>query len=196
MAVGTYSLCTLKEIKSFYTQTGGKSPHIGYPETDELIEDIIDSISVLFESYCDRQFLTRERTEYYDGKGSKFLFPTYSPITSVSGVWDDSDWAWDTSSLVASTDYMIKNNTTIVLKDSTFGDYDQNVKIIYTAGYATVPEDVRLACIEEVTRTYKNRKGVDVLAKTAADGSVTRYAKDLMPSTIRVLNTYRRLSIQ
>jgi hypothetical protein len=196
MSVATYSLCTLKEVKQYYTQTAGKSPHTGYSEDDELIEDLIDSMSVLFESYCDRQFLTRERTEYYDGEGSKFLFLDYTPVTSVSGIWNSTTWSWDDTNLISSDDYMVKSGHTIVLKSTVFTKYDQNIKIIYTAGYTTVPEDIRLACVEEVTRSHKNRKGVDVLAKTAADGSVTRYAKDLMPSTIRVLNTYRRLSVQ
>ena len=191
MAVGTYSLCTLKEVKQFYFSTGGKSPHIGTPEQDKLLEDIIDSMSVLFETYCDTQFLTRERTEYYDGDGSKFLFPAYSPITSVSGIWQSSDWDWDSGNLVSSDDYMIKNDNTIVLKSSTFGDYDQNIKIIYTAGYTAIPVDVKLACIEEIIRTYKNRKDIDVLSKTDPLGSTTRYTKDLMPSTIRILDKYR-----
>ena len=196
MPTATYSLCSLKEVKQYYFSTGGKSPHTGKPEDDALLEDLIDSMSVLFETYCDTQFLTRERTEYYDGHGSKFLFPTYSPITSVSGIWDDSDWDWGSADLIDSDDYMIKNTNTIVLKSTVFGNHDQNIKIIYTAGHSSTPEDVKLACIEEVSRSHKNRKGVDVLAKTAADGSVTRYAKDLLPSTIRVLNKYRHRAIQ
>lgn len=196
MAVGTYALCSLKEVKNYYVRSGGKSPHVGTDEDDKLFESIIDSMSAIFETECDTQFKSREYTEYHDGNGGKFLFPAHNPITVVSGIWDSTDWDWDATTLIDADDYMIKNENTIVLKASTFTEDDQNIKIILAAGYAAVPDDVNLACIEEVSRAYKNRKGVDVLAKTASDGSVTRYNKDLMPSTLRILKKYRNRTIQ
>lgn len=187
MPVGTYALCNLEEVKDYYGLRGAK------PEEDEQYEKLIDHFTTIFETYCDREFKSREHTEYHDGNGTRFLYPDQYPITSVSGIWSSTNWDWDDDTLIDSDTYAIKNTNCIVRKSSVFTKYDnQNIKIIYTAGYSSIPEDLKLACIEEVVRAYKNRKGVDVLAKTAADGSITRYTKDLMPSTLRILDTYKR----
>jgi hypothetical protein len=195
MSVGTYSLCSLEDVRAFLTQSAGKSQHTGYSEADSLVEDLIDRVSTAFETYCDREFLSRERTEYYDGTGTRYLFPNYYPITSVSGIWDSTTWGWDSSNLISSDDYKIKNLNTIVLKSTVFSKDDQNIKITYTAGYGTVPNDLKQACVEEVSRAYKNRKNIDVVDRAAVDGSSTRYIKELLPTTIVVLNRYLRQGI-
>lgn len=186
MPVSTYSLCTLDEVLNYMQTPKDKADD----DMNKQLESLIDQLSEVFEGYCDRDFLSRTYTEYLDGTGTYYLHPKHYPITSVSGIYDDSGWAWAESTLISGANYRIKDDNCIVY-NSYWGAYDQNIKIVYTAGYSTVPVDVKLACIEEVVRKWKNRNAVDVLAITASDGSVTRYEKDLMPSTKQTLDRYR-----
>jgi hypothetical protein len=191
MPVGTYVLCNLDEVKQYYGMTGASSGE------DLLLEDLIDQFTEIFEVYCNRKFKSREFTEYHDGNGTRHLTPDQYPIITISGIWSSTNWDWDSDTLIDSDTYTIKNTRSIIMKSIIFPKWDNlNVKIIYTAGYSSIPEDLKLSCIEEVIRAYKNRKGVDVLAKTAPDGSITRYTKDLMPTTLRVLNSYKKLRVQ
>lgn len=187
MPTGTYALVTLDNVLEYMQMPKDKADD----DMNKQLEVLIDQTTELFEGYCDRKFLSRTYTEYLDGTGTYNLFTKHYPITSISGIYDNSSWEWTDSDLISGTNYRIKNDNCVIC-NTTWGEYDQNIKIIYTAGYATVPEDLKLACIEEVVRKWKNRNTVDVLAISAADGSVTRYEKDLMPSTKQVLDRYRK----
>lgn len=190
MAVGTYALTTLSGVKDYMGGLDGET------DVDSLIESLIDQTSAIFETYIDKNILSREYTEYYDGGDGVHIFPKQYPITIISGIWDDIDWVWADTTLVASTDYRIHNNNKyIVFKTTTLFDYDQNVKLIYTAGYTTIPEDIELCCIKEVARSYKHRRDVDVISSTLADGSVNYVAKSLLPNTKMILNKYKRISL-
>lgn len=190
MATAEYSLTSLDLVKYFMGMTGTDS------ESDDLLENLIDRVSTLFESYCDRNILSREYNEVYDGRGSNKLYTNQYPITSVSGIWDDYDWTWDSGTEVDSDYYRIyEGGRYITFRDTYLYDYQQNVKIIYTAGYATVPSDIQHACITEVARSYKNKNQVDITSKTLADGSVSYSAKSFLPLTLTTLNVYKRISI-
>lgn len=187
MAVNEYSLITLDEVKKFIGMEGGTS------DTDDLLEDLINRVSALFESYIDRSILVRDYTEYSDGKGLSVLFPHQYPVTTISGIWDDYDWEWNDDDLIDSDNYRIVEDSYIVFKTVTLSNYSQNIKIIYTAGYTTTPLDLVQSCITEVSRMYKNKNQVDVTAITLSDGTVSFSSKDLLPLTITTLNKYKRL---
>lgn len=191
MAINEYSFISLDEIKNFIGMTGSVS------DTDDLLKDLINRVSILFESYMNENVLSRVYTEYFDGKGAMVLFPNHYPITTVSGIWDDYDWDWETGDLIDADDYRIVDEQYITLKRSVsvLGDYKQNIKITYTAGYTTVPDDLKQACITEVSRMYKNRNQVDVTSKTLSDGSVSFFDKDFLPLTITTLNKYKKIGV-
>lgn len=191
MAINEYSLITLDEVKNFIGMTGSTT------ETDNLLEDLINRTSILFESYINEKILSRVYTEYFDGKGAMVLFPKHSPITVITSIYDDYDWDWETDDLIDADDYRIVDDRYITLKSSVsvLGDYKQNIKITYTAGYSTVPDDLKQACITEVSRMYKNRNQVDVTSKTLSDGSVSFFDKDFLPLTITTLNKYKKIGV-
>ena len=189
MAVGEFSLITLDNIKKFMGATGSTS------DGDDLLEDLINRVSTLFESYMNRNILLRSYTEYHNGNGAMVLFPKQPKITTVSGIWDDYDWDYLDDDLIDSDNYRIVDENYIVFKNISLNNYTQNIKIIYTAGYSTVPDDLIQACIEEVSRLYKNRNQIDVLSKTLSDGSVSFVSKGFLPKTTIMLNKYKRVSV-
>lgn len=187
MAVNTYSLVSLEEVKNFIGMSGAVA------DTDDLLEDLINRVSIIFESYMNRNILSREYTEYHDGKGSMVLFPKQPEITTVSGIWDDYDWEWTDDDLVDSDNYMVVDEVYVVFKNMSLNNYTQNVKIIYSAGYTSTPDDLVQACITEVARMYKNKNQVDITSKTLSDGTVVFSGKRFLPLTYITLKKYKRL---
>lgn len=179
------ALITLDDVKNFYGITGDK------PEDNDLIEELIARYTDLFESYCNKiSFEVATYTDYLDSDGGYYIFPEQSPITSVSGIYDDTSWVWSGSALSASN-YRIANSNSIV-STIPFTKGRNNIKIIYSAGLNPIPGDLKQALIEEVVRSFKNRKSLDVVSITAADGSISRLSKDLLPTTKSTLDGYKR----
>jgi hypothetical protein len=182
-------LCLVSEVKNYLGITTIDSTE------DALIETLIDGVSKLFEMYCGTVFEATEYTEFYDGDGTSCLFPYNYPITSISGIWDDMSWEWGDNTKIEATNYRIKNSNTIILRDIVFYDYEQNIKIIYTAGYITIPADIKQACVEETARKYKGKEHIDMVSLSFGTESTTKYINDLLPTTKTVLSKYRKISI-
>jgi len=186
MSVSANALTSLDSVKNFYGMTGTKQTD------DDLLEDLIDRITELIQSYCNvTNFKSTKYTEYLDGMGSKYLFVNNIPIVSITSIHDDADWGWNSDDLLDSDDYRSVDNKYIVLKDDFFTLADQNIKIVYTAGYTTIPGDLEQVCIEEVIMKYKHRRDIDVQSKTLDDGTVQYVSKNLMQSSRITLNKYR-----
>lgn len=166
MAVGPNALCTLDDVKNYY---GMETSSV---EIDALIESLIDRVSKQFEMFCDRVFVSTNYIQYYDGNKTSYLFVDQYPITTVSGVWDDTDWVWGSDTQISGTDYRVADDNHIVFNATILTKGDQNVKVAYTAGYATIPYDLVQACVEEVLVKYKRRSNVEIRSKTLPDGSV------------------------
>lgn len=189
MAVDTYALTSLNNVVKFIGQESFNS------DDSDLIENLINRVSTLFEGYTGRNILSRSYTEYSDGGGVSVLFPKQPKITEVTSIHDSYDWEWIDDDLVDAGDYRIVDENYIVLKNTTFNNYIQNVRLVYVAGYSTTPNDVEQATITETARIFKNRLEVDITAQTLADGSVSYTSKELLPQTKLVLNKYKRMTI-
>ena len=185
-----YALITLADVKDFV------GIDVKGSANDAVIVDLIDRVTAGFEKYCDRKFESRTYTERYDGDGSDHLYLKNFPITSVSGIFDDSDWAWAASTELTSTTYRIEDEIGIVRKSGyVFTEGTQNLQATYTGGYseATMPGDLKQACVDEVSRLFTHRRDGDVTVKSTDEESITFAAKNYLPSTLRVLDRYKRI---
>lgn len=187
--VNEYSLISLDEVKKFIGMSGSTS------NTDDLLEDLIDRVSTIFESCMDRNILSRSYTEFHNGNGATVLYPRQPKITTISGIWDDYNWEYTDDDIIDTDNYKVIDETHIVFKNISLNNYTANIKITYTAGYTSTPDDLKQICISEVARIYKNRNQVDILSKSLSDGSVSLYAQDFLPLTLKILNRYRRIVI-
>lgn len=179
-------LCTLAQVKEYNDITATTN--------DTLLTNLITRVSKEIETYCDRIFESASYTEYHNGGGNDKFFTNQYPIITGSGieVWDDIDWEWGSGDLIDSDDYMVTDNLYIQLKSLIFVAGINNVKISYTAGYSTIPTDLTQVCIEEVSRTFKKRKHIEIASKSLPDGSVSYVVESFLPKTITILNHYKR----
>lgn len=191
MSISEFGFVTLDQVKNFMGMSGSDST------TDDLIENLISRVSVLMETFMGRNILSREYTEVHNGGGVYVLFPKQGNITLVTSIHDSYDWDWDDDALIDSDDYRITDSDYITLKGSVspFSNYTNNIQIIYTAGYSSVPLDIAQACITEVSRMYKNKNSVDINSKTLSDGSISFYDKGLLPITLLTLDKYKRRTV-
>src|SRR5262249_6864083 len=60
-------------------------------------------------------------------------------------------------------------------------------RVVYTAGYATVPDDVQEACAQSVAALFWQTKRDPGLAHEAIHGAVTRTVQHGVPESIQVL---------
>lgn len=104
-------------------------------------------------------------TEFQDGAALDHLIAKFRPIVSVTSIHVSQQGIFDASSLVPATDYRIYNSTGIVRLINTAASFVffpglqqqiglsilsvgvQNIRMIYQAGYAEVPADVKMALL-------------------------------------------------
>ena len=192
MSTNQYALTTREAVKQFRLANGEVLKTT--TEINALLDTIIDAVSSKFESYCDRKFKSQDHEEYFDGKNSNVIYPKNYPVTTVTSIYDDSEWSWGSSTLVSSTEYRISNDSnSIVFKNTsgTLGDYVQNVKLNYTGGYATIPYDLEYVCIIEVLRAFDNIKTIGVFSKSEIDTSIALVTEAFLNDTLITLNLYR-----
>jgi len=186
------ALCNVDDVKLYMDLRDSEG---ATDADDDLFEVLINQISKQIETYCNIVFKESTYVEYYDGKGSKELFVDHYPITTISGIWQDSAWDWADSTEISSDLYRSADNNKIILYNSTFAKYTQNIKIIYNAGYNIIPKDLVLVCIKEVSRLFRNRttKGATFRREDTARGSMDSafIVDEFLPENISVLNRYR-----
>jgi len=134
-----YLLTSLTNFKALIKKTDDTS--------DNIINRMIAAASNEIENYTKRKI--RGRTygangipaDYYNGTGSPRLFTKQYPIISVTSLYDDTVRTFDSTTLKASTDYVIWKDDGIIelydnaAKGSTFLKDIGNIKLIYSAGY-------------------------------------------------------------
>lgn len=192
--LNTNAMADLDEVKRYMDITGSTD------DVDDELTALINRVSKSMETYCDRQFYIQEHTEYHRGDGSNTLVTYQYPITSISGIWLSTARTWDSDTLIASTEYY-NTNTWVVRYNNEFTEetYD-NIRIIYSAGLfssvATVPDDLKLACIKEVSRAYRTRsdKGYSSKSSDSAGGvdTISFITAEFTDETKSILGRYRR----
>jgi len=110
---------------------------IDVPDDDTLITRLIKAARIACETYVNLSFITRIVTAtIHNGLGNFNLpyGPVVDPITSIK----------DTDGTVIN-DYNLRD------------EYTGDIEVVYNAGYATLPEDLRTALLCQIAFMYENR---------------------------------------
>ena len=186
----TIALVTTTSMNAYLGITAGS--------TEEGESDLtINAASKFAERYCGRSgFLSTSRTEYYDGDNTDTLYLRAAPISSVTSIHiDDStprDWS-DTDDLIDSDEYLLyEEQGKVVLDGDVYVWGKRNVRVIYTAGYTTVPADLEQAVKELVAFWYKRNKDKLVAIRSVSVGDKsTSYESEMPAAVAMVLNRYK-----
>lgn len=148
-------LTTVSQFKTNFNISSSFSDH------DTLIQNLITQDSKKIAEYCggrkfaSTSYSSADDNSLYDGDGTPILLTRQYPIISVSALYDDADRSFGADTLIDSGDYVIHyTEGKIELDGLVFTKARRNVKVSYTAGYATLPADLVCACEQLVMADY------------------------------------------
>ncbi|MEE9200657.1 MAG: head-tail connector protein [Candidatus Brocadiales bacterium] len=169
------SLTTVANVKEYLGVSGTSD--------DALLSRLVDWSTDLIHSYCRRVFTEASYDEYYDGDGTEGLLVNQFPVSTVTLLEVDGVQK-DTSS------YLLYGQLGLIkVKSGKFPRGKKNLRVQYSAGYATLPNDLEQVAIELVSLKYYDR-GRNRLGVTAKDG--VSYVPHLSDEIKLVLDLYKR----
>lgn len=149
-------LITRNEYKAYVGITSDNS--------DAIVDAIIPKVSTFVKTYCRRTFVDYVNdaiTETTNAGYGASIFPKEYPLLSVSSVDYSSDYGQTYTSLVEFTDYIVDiENDAIMSLSGDFPSAINGYQFTYTAGYESIPEDLKLAVMDLVTYYVKNDMAV------------------------------------
>jgi hypothetical protein len=189
MALDPYALTTLANVKSHL--------NITVATQDAKLERMINAASLKIEQFLDRKILKRSYTEYQDGRLNDRIVLRHWPCDKPTELWSDASGLFaDSSNQIDANDFVLEGDPAIgvvLLNGLVFPRSNKSIKIVYQAGYDTVPYDIEEACILSVEFMYDmsadRRIGVKSKGK---NGETTTFAGDLPIFVKDMLTPYQR----
>ena len=149
-------LVTLAEFK--------QAEGISSPKEDLRLATLVPAVSQLVKTYCANSiidFYSSNKTETFSIDWDTHLVQlTESPVNAIVSV-QKRDSVTESYSTVPTTDYYLDTATDSVLyvMGSTYKNWPRgagSVKVVYTAGYASTPADLKLAIFDLITYYLKD----------------------------------------
>ena len=148
---------------------------IDHFKDDDKIDSLISPISQLVKTYCGTSFVdyfSSAYTETFDimDTSTQELFLTESPLVTVTSVKERDGITTAYTTLTNNTDYYVDAEHDRIYRidgDKSVKSWTtgfSSVEVIYTAGYSSTPQDLRLAIYDLITyylkEEYKGRKSL------------------------------------
>lgn len=182
------AITTLSNVKTYM--------RISVSTFDTNLTALVSQVDKLIKTYLGRNIEAQTGiVEYHDGDGTDEIHLNEWPSITITSVHDDVERNFNSDTLIASTDYFVDDPSGILIlfnEESHFQSGKQNVKVVYNAGYATVPVDLVLAANKLVAHFF-NKQGADGHIQETIGSYSTSYDKKTIPDDVReILNSYRR----
>lgn len=182
------NLCTFDDVRL-------QLPSID--DTEQLfVEKLIDSFTVRAQGLTGRIFRrTTGLVETFSPRWAQWwLRVKRPPIHSITSIVEDfeGDFVTDVANkTVDATSYAIEPHGVIKMRYRPFLEGVSCVQVTYEGGLCRdvgdVPADLHMAAIRQVTFWYQHRDKLGIMSESVGPGSLTIYAKDLLPDVEAVL---------
>lgn len=128
--------------------------------SDTIIDTLIPKVSALVKTICRRTFVdyvNDSKTEVFNG-GCPFLSLDEAPLIAISSFEYSSDYGATYTTLTEYTDYVYDSFEKVVrpVLTTEFARLINGYKVTYTAGYESIPEELKLAVMDLITYYIKN----------------------------------------
>lgn len=179
--------------KDFYKQ----AKSLTSSKEDGRLDLLISSISQLVKTYCNNSFVdyvVDPCTEYKSIKWTTDVIQLdNSPIISVVSVKERPSFDSDYVTLTEDVDFIVDDNLYRV--GASWANGPKAVEIIYTAGYAELPEDLNLALVDLIHYYMQSEYKVSRSTMGASiTNEVSSKAGAPWPDHIkRILDLYRQV---
>ena len=170
---------------------------------DTLLNSFILRFDRVGSSYCGfptasnlSTFENNTYTHYFDGDGSDRLQLRVAPANTITSVHVDVDREYGSDSLVASSDYELFTDEGLLLlkTDSDQGSFStgyRSVKVVYTAGFTSIPDAIVHACGIQGNHWYMNRDTIGKSKITQNTSTIDVAPLSLLPEVKQALSPYR-----
>ncbi len=187
-------LCTTADLKVLLG--------ISSASQDALLALIKASVEQFAKTYTGRDLLVPDAAyvEYYDGDGCGSLRLDQHPIISVSSIYIDSARVFAAASLIPATDIIGDAKSYLLgfveLLTYRFTRGVKNVKVTYSAGFATVPADLSNAVKLIIAKQFKvaEKKMFAEGSYNIGDTTVTLSPDAFPKDAMKTLDAYRRVA--
>lgn len=181
------SLVTKAEYKAY--------AGINSTNQDAEIDSLIPKVSELVKTYCRRTFIDyvdEAKTEVFKG-GFDTLLLSESPVIQVQSVSYSDDYGQTYTDLTQYTDWVQDGYTIVSLNPEGFKEKIAGYQVTYTAGYETIPEDLKLAVLDTIQYYIKNSSAVHNTKAVSPNTMQVEYISgSQFPAHIRrVLDMYK-----
>lgn len=187
MALIATAIVTLDEAKR-----AAKSGAALTSDETAVLESIVNGVTVAFESEIHRSIKSREKTVVVTGQGGRRLYLDDFPAISVTTL---QVLAFDGSvfKTYAAQDYYLDGARGVIyLRTDLFpgppcdGGTEFNVSVTYVAGWATVPDDLKLAALWWISRLFHDfTTGREDIDSISLNGQTTTYPVEDIPKKVK-----------
>lgn len=192
------NLCTFDDVK------------LHLPAIDDaeqlFVEKLIDTFTVRAQNLAGRTFRRASGlVETFSPRWNQWWVRVKRPpIHSVTSILEDfvGDFATDVANKTVDVEsYGIESHGIIRMRYRPFLEGVRCVQVTYEGGLfrdvGDVPADLNMAAIRQVAFWYQHKDKLGVASESVGPGSVTVYAKDLLPDVEAVLRdpAYRRVRL-
>jgi len=175
---------------------------------DTNLETVIAALGMAFARWCGYpgsapSMESASYTRYLDGPGGRELVLDVWPVISITSIYDDPTLDFTSSLyLVDSGDYVLAqaDRGLVRLKSTaTHGTWSETkgaIKVAYTAGYATVPADLKYAARLGVRHWWGLRQKQGLINATSAGQSRGFVDQDFLSAEVKTaLASFRLPSV-
>jgi len=159
--------------------------------TTDQLQRLVTATSIWIQEEISRTIRSLSYTETLDGHGGDRIMLCNYPVTAVASVSVDGQ-ALPPSSGPGQPGFALANDL-IVLRGYRFALGAANVVVVYTAGFATIPQDLTQACLELASLRWKERDRIGHVSKSLGGETVTFMVKAMPDSVRQMLGHYRRV---
>lgn len=168
---------------------------------DAVLTLIKASVEAWVKNYCGRDFLIpgTPYTEYQDGDGTNVVRLDQRPIVSITSVNSDPARLFEAASAIPSADIIsdpkgqrlgfVELLTYRLLKGI------KSTKIVYSAGYATIPDDLSMAVKLIVCKQFKvvSKKMFAETSQSSGNLTITLSVDAWPKDAMQIIGSYRRM---
>lgn len=195
VTLSPYALTTLDTAKE----------HLGIPvsqtQFDDLVKRFINSATDKIETYCDRFFKERAGlVEYHDGFANDRLLLGQWPAAKPDELWIDSTGEFtDVTKKLTADQYELDLSArgegigVVLTKRCMFPRGTRNIKIVYDAGYTTIPAALEDSCLWLVEFLYDMRNDRSITVQTKGKNQENTTFREDLPAIVKdTLAAYKR----
>ncbi|MGE4572518.1 MAG: phage head-tail connector protein [Candidatus Izemoplasmatales bacterium] len=157
---------------------------------DELLENLLEEVSSIIDSYCGRSFHQDKHRQVFYGDEVDFTYPIYlnqTPVASIDMVLKDG------VDITSSLDIKLNKKTGRV-KFSSLNNLELADEIIieYTGGYSNIPNDIKLAVKLQTAFFFQRKDTVGAKSFSSQDGSLNIVEDfELLKVVKQILDVYK-----